>query len=109
VNLDTDALPAELGPGPALAVYRIVQEALTNVLKHAQATRADVRVAATGDDVEVEVADDGRGVLVRRHQGHGLIGMRERAMLYGGTLEAGHGSNGGFTVRVRFPVKGHPE
>jgi signal transduction histidine kinase len=109
VNLDTDALPSELGPGPALAVYRIVQEALTNVLKHAQATRADVRVAATGDDVEVEVADDGRGVLVRRHQGHGLIGMRERAMLYGGTLEAGHGSNGGFTVRVRFPVKGHPE
>lgn len=109
VNLDTDALPAGLGPGPALAVYRIVQEALTNVLRHAQATRADVRVAATGDEVEVEVADDGRGVLMRRRQGHGLIGMRERAMLYGGTLEAGHGSNGGFTVRVRFPVKGHSE
>ncbi|HET8527946.1 MAG TPA: sensor histidine kinase [Gaiellaceae bacterium] len=106
VNLHTDSLPPELGPGPSLAVYRIVQEALTNVVKHAQATQADVRVAVAGDALEVEVADDGRGVPLRRRHGHGLIGMRERATLYGGTLEAGRRSDGGFTIRARFPLNG---
>jgi signal transduction histidine kinase len=106
VNIDIAGLPTHLAPGPSLAVYRIVQEALTNVLKHADATRADVRVAATGDALEVEVADDGRGGSLRRRHGHGLIGMRERATLYGGTLEAGRRSDGGFTVRARFPIDG---
>jgi signal transduction histidine kinase len=106
VNLETDAHAAHLAPGPSLAAYRIVQEALTNVLKHAQATRADVRVAVEGDALEVEVVDDGRGLRLRRRRGHGLIGMHERAMLYGGTLEAGRRADGGFTVRARFPLGG---
>ena len=108
VHLDAGPLPAELPPGPSLAVYRIVQEALTNVLKHADATRADVRVELVGDALEVEVADDGRGVALRRRKGHGLIGMRERATLYGGTLEAGRRADGGFTVRARFPLGSRP-
>ncbi len=106
VHLEADARAARLAPGPSLAAYRIVQEALTNVLKHARATRADVRVAVAGDALEVEVADDGRGVALRRRRGHGLIGMRERALLYGGTLEAGRRGDGGFTVRARFPLGG---
>lgn len=105
VNLDTDDLPAELAPGPSLAIYRIVQEALTNVVKHAGATRADVRVAVVGDNLEVEVADDGQGTALRRRRGHGLIGMRERVTLYGGTFEAARRSDGGFTVRAQFPLE----
>jgi signal transduction histidine kinase len=106
VSLDTDDRAAHLAPGPSLAAYRIVQEALTNVLKHARATRADVRVGIAGDSLEVEVVDDGRGPALRRRRGHGLIGMHERVTLYGGTLEAGRRAGGGFTVRARFPLGG---
>jgi signal transduction histidine kinase len=99
-----DDLPAGVG----LGVYRIVQEALTNSLKHAgQGTRAVVRVVRTADLVELEVTDDGRRTvrsLVGVDGGNGLIGMRERALVFGGTLEAGPGPNGGWQVLARLPL-----
>ncbi|MFI9008562.1 sensor histidine kinase [Actinosynnema sp. NPDC053489] len=101
---DLSALPAGLG----LGVYRIVQEALTNTLKHAGAgATATVRVAQAGDRVEVEVADDGFGTphdLVAVSGGNGLIGMRERAGVLGGTLEAGPNPGGGWRVRAVLPL-----
>lgn len=95
----------ELAPGLSLSVYRIVQEALTNVLKHASATRAWVRISETRGEVVVEVRDDGDGAgTVPAAGGHGLVGMRERAALFGGTLEAGvESGQGGFLVRARLP------
>ncbi|NUT52198.1 MAG: sensor histidine kinase [Saccharothrix sp.] len=101
---DLDALPAGLG----LGVYRIVQEALTNTLKHAgSGASATVRVTREGDQVEVEVADDGFGTphdLVAVSGGNGLIGMRERAGVLGGTLEAGPNPGGGWRVRAVLPL-----
>jgi signal transduction histidine kinase len=89
-------------PGVDLAAYRIVQEALTNVIKHAGAARVDVCVRYEPHAVHLEVADDGRGaaaaLVAGVGGGHGLIGMRERAALYGGTLEAGARPGGGFRV-----------
>ncbi|MDU0293191.1 sensor histidine kinase [Saccharothrix longispora] len=101
---DLSALPAGLG----LGVYRIVQEALTNTLKHAgSGASATVRVAQAGDHVDVEVADDGFGTphdLVAVSGGNGLIGMRERAGVLGGTLEAGPNPGGGWRVRAVLPL-----
>ena len=103
-----DALRA-LPAGLDLAVYRIVQEALTNVRRHAAAARVGVRLTYGEDEITVEVLDDGSGVtagspLAHTGGGHGLIGMRERAALYGGTLEAGAQTDGGFAVRAVLPV-----
>ncbi len=96
------ALPA----GVELAGYRIVQEALTNVLKHADAHRADVAVRYGPDAVELEVADDGQAVIAnRRNEGHGVVGMRERAAIYGGQFRAGPAPAGGYAVHVRLPVE----
>ncbi|OLF04565.1 two-component sensor histidine kinase [Actinophytocola xinjiangensis] len=99
-----DDLPAGIG----LGIYRIVQEALTNSLKHAgQGTHARVRVVRTADHVELDVSDDGRHAirtLLGVAGGNGLIGMRERALVFGGTLEAGPGPGGGWQVRARLPL-----
>lgn len=99
-----DDLPAGVG----LGVYRIVQEALTNSLKHAgQGTRAEVRVVRTADQVELDITDDGRQTirtLLGVAGGNGLIGMRERALVFGGSLEAGPGSGGGWHVHARLPL-----
>jgi signal transduction histidine kinase len=87
--------------GADLAAYRIVQEALTNVLKHAGTASVDVLVCYGADTVHLEVVDDGRGAASRGADGgagHGLVGMRERAALYGGTLEVGPRPGGGFRV-----------
>jgi signal transduction histidine kinase len=87
--------------GADLAAYRIVQEALTNVLKHAGTASVDVLVCYGPDTVHLEVVDDGRGAASRGADGgagHGLVGMRERAALYGGTLEVGPRPGGGFRV-----------
>ena len=104
VHGDRDGIPA----GVDLAAYRIVQEALTNVLKHATASHAVVRVGYRPDAIEVEVLDDGHGPLGAGHDGtgtgQGLIGMRERASLYGGVVEARPRAEGGFAVRARLPV-----
>jgi signal transduction histidine kinase len=96
----------ELGDLPAgldLSAYRIVQEALTNAIKHAGASAAEVRVRRTADEVELEVVDDGRGPS-GNGRGQGLIGMRERASLLGGEVEAGPKPGGGFRVRATLPL-----
>jgi signal transduction histidine kinase len=95
-------LPAALD----LSVYRIVQEAITNVLKHANATRLEVVVDHQPDAILLTISDNGRGATdkVGQSTGHGLIGMRERVALFGGELGAGSSSLGGFTVRARLPI-----
>ena len=95
-------LPAALD----LSAYRIVQEALTNVLKHAHATRAEVLIDYEPNAVALTVTDNGNGAdpAVAGSSGHGLIGMRERVELFGGELGAGPSSLGGFTVRARLPI-----
>jgi signal transduction histidine kinase len=90
-----------------VSAYRIVQEALTNTLKHAEASRADVHVRYWPGELEVEIIDDGRGATASPGTspgGLGLIGMRERAALNGGQLNAGPASGGGFAVRVKLPT-----
>jgi len=86
-------------------VYRIVQEALTNVIKHARARRTDVRVRYALDALELSVVDDGEGEAAGQPPGHGLVGMRERVALFGGTLEAGAAGGGrGYAVRAVLPL-----
>src|SRR6266540_247468 len=103
VELRIQGEPGVLPPDVALCAYRIVQEALTNVLKHAGPATASVVVRYGCDALELEVADDGRGAL-DSDPGHGLAGMRERIALYGGELAAGTRNGGGFVVRARIPV-----
>ncbi|MBA3530182.1 MAG: sensor histidine kinase [Propionibacteriaceae bacterium] len=104
VSLLVEGEPRQLPAGLDLAVYRIVQEALTNVRRHAAASTASVVLRYGSDDVELEVRDDGAGVPSSPEVagGHGLIGMRERAALYGGHLETVSGN--GYTVRAVLPV-----
>jgi signal transduction histidine kinase len=95
-----------LSPGVDLAAYRIIQEALTNTLKHARASTARVRLAYRDHELEVQVEDDGRGPAVEQaNDGHGLLGMRERVGLYGGTLHVGIRPGGGYLVRARIPIE----
>lgn len=107
VDLDVQGSTETAPPGVDLAAYRIVQEGLTNVLKHA--TRGRARVHIRGDAAEVEVAVENDGAPGRTSNGtgtgHGLIGMRERVNLYGGTFEAGPRPDGGFSVRARLPFE----
>jgi signal transduction histidine kinase len=107
VDLRVDGESPDLSPGIELSVYRIVQEALTNTLKHAGPARAEVRIRYTADGVEVEVRDDGRGAAVAsvNGSGHGIVGMRERVALFGGELELGPRVGGGFRVSARLPVR----
>ncbi|MEV6375546.1 sensor histidine kinase [Micromonospora musae] len=106
VTLRVDGDPVVVEEGVALAIYRIVQEALTNALKHAGAATAEVRIGYDGAAVVVEVTDDGRGPgLGSPGVGHGLVGMRERVGLYGGVLQAGARTGGGFRVHARIPVE----
>jgi signal transduction histidine kinase len=94
----------ELPPGVDLTAFRIVQEALTNVLKHAGPAKASVLVAYEPEALRLEIVDDGRGVNGRASGGgHGLLGMRERVGVYGGAFEAGPRAGGGFKVAVRLP------
>jgi signal transduction histidine kinase len=105
VELKIEGKARPLPTGVDLSAYRIVQEALTNTLKHARPAHARVTVRYRNDDVELEVVDDGRGNENGLHAGHGIAGMRERVRLYGGTLETGHRDGGGFTVRARLPAR----
>ena len=90
-----------------LSAYRIVQESLTNVVKHAgPGARTCVRLTNDGSSLLVEVTDDGSGGTVLPGAGHGVLGMRERALLLGGTLDVGRGTDGGFGVRARLPLEG---
>jgi signal transduction histidine kinase len=98
--------PEPLPPGVNVSAYRIIQEALTNTLRHARATRAEVLVRYGPGELEVEVCDDGRAVVAQggATEGHGLVGMQERASLLGGTLEAGPLPRGGYRVHARLPI-----
>jgi signal transduction histidine kinase len=99
----------DLPPGVELAAYRIVQEALTNALRHARAQRATVRVSVDAGRLRVVVSDDGAGQNGgRRSGGHGLVGMRERVAVYGGSLEIGPGAGGGFRVDASIPLDEDP-
>jgi signal transduction histidine kinase len=109
VELSVHGERAELPPGVDLSAYRVVQEALTNTVKHSGARRASVSVTYGEDELELCVADDGAGSpdgpAPVPSGGHGLVGMRERVTLYGGELHAGARDGGGFEVRARFPLR----
>lgn len=109
VDVRTDGQPRELPDGVDLAAYRIVQEALTNVTRHAGPATAAVLVRYGEHDLYVQVDDDGRGdhETVAGH-GTGIVGMRERAETLGGELQAGPGPDGGFRVRARLPLDTTP-
>jgi signal transduction histidine kinase len=109
VKLRVEGTPSPLPAGVDLSAYRIVQEALTNVVKHAGTARAQVTIRYRDRDLTVEVTDDGRGVGAvagdgRVGTGHGLIGMRERVAAFGGDLEVGPRPGGGFRVAARLPL-----
>jgi signal transduction histidine kinase len=111
VTLTTDGGPRRLAPAADLSAYRIVQEALTNVLRHAGPARAEVAVRYLDDGLTIAIVDDGRGASARLNSnqlpgaGHGLVGMRERVALFGGELRAGPRLGGGFEVRARIPFE----
>ncbi len=107
VRLVTSGDFSDVGSLVDLSAYRIVQEALTNVLRHAGRPTVDVRIARDGDVLSVEVADDGTSGA-RGTEGHGIAGMRERATALGGTFEAGPAAGGGWHVVARLPVAGRP-
>jgi signal transduction histidine kinase len=104
VELHIEGRQVALPPGVAVSAYRIVQEALTNVLKHAGPAHARVIVRYASRELELEIADDGRGPGEAGDAGHGLVGMRERVALYDGELDAGARNGGGFVVRARLPL-----
>jgi signal transduction histidine kinase len=110
VELRVLGSPVELPAGIDLTAYRIVQEALTNTLKHAGSPRANVTIAYEPNEIVLSVEDDGEGPrdgydLSDSGGGHGLVGMRERAALYGGIVQAGRRRGGGFAVRARLPTR----
>lgn len=104
VELRIEGEAEPLPPGVDLSAYRIVQEALTNTLKHAGPARARVKIHYGDDEVVLEVSDDGRGTGRGGGSGQGLIGMRERVALYGGVLQSGNRDDGGYLVRARLPL-----
>ncbi len=107
VTLTVAGTARPLPPGVELAAYRIIQESLTNCLKHASATHATVVVTYGHDELRVDVDDDGRNRPASDpHAGHGLTGMRERVTAYGGRLETGPGGHGGFHVEAHVPIPG---
>ncbi len=107
-GIDTDlhvhGEAVDLPPGLALSAYRITQEGLTNVIKHAHTHRAEVHLRYCTDGLELEVRDDGGGPTTTDSLGHGLVGIRERVALYGGSMTAGPTETGGFALRARLPL-----
>lgn len=113
VELHVEGEAVELPSGLEVTAYRIVQEALTNVLKHSGAAKATVSLDYRPSSLFLEVTDDGTRAPVDAAHGHGLIGIAERASLFGGTADAGPGPTGGWLVRAEFPlpgpaIQGHP-
>jgi signal transduction histidine kinase len=105
VALEVEGEPRPLPAGVDLSAYRIVQEALTNVVKHARALRTEVHVRYCADALELWVVDDGVSAAAAGPPGHGLLGMRERVALFGGTLESGARPDGrGYAVRAVLPL-----
>jgi signal transduction histidine kinase len=103
VELRVEGTPRALSPGVELAAFRVVQEALTNTLKHAGRVSSKVRLHYGEQQLDLEVVDEGTAVRPNG-VGHGLVGMRERVALYDGAIEAGPRPEGGFAVRVRLPL-----
>jgi signal transduction histidine kinase len=106
VELHIEGEPHRLPPAIDLSAYRIVQEGLTNALKHARAGHADVTVHYGPDEVQIVVRDDGEGASTGNDPGYGLAGMRERVKIYGGEMSAGSANGGGFVLRTRLPLAG---
>ena len=108
VRLHLEGERAPLPPAIDLSAYRIVQEGLTNALKYARASQADVTVRYSPDDVRIEVRDDGDGGASGDGSGFGLVGIRERVKIFGGEMTAGPAAAGGFVLSARLPVRGDP-
>lgn len=106
VDVRVHGTPAELPATLDLSAYRIVQEALTNTIKHARASRVDIDVAYGQDDLVIKVRDDGRGLAASDGRGHGLVGIGERVHIFGGTLTAGAAEHGGYVLRATLPYAG---
>jgi signal transduction histidine kinase len=104
LQVDGDAFP--LPSALDLSAYRIIQEGLTNALKHAHASRADVVIRYAPDELRIDVRDDGDGGSTGAGLGHGLVGVRERVKIYGGEMSAGSANGGGFVLTARLPVEG---
>jgi signal transduction histidine kinase len=104
VELRREGKPVELSPGLEITAYRIIQEALTNTLKHAGPARATVHVRYSPAELRLTITDDGRGDTSASRNGHGLPGMQERVALFGGRVETGSGPEGGYRVRAWLPV-----
>jgi signal transduction histidine kinase len=106
VHLHVDGDPFPLPRAIDLSAYRVVQEGLTNALKHAHASQADVTVHYLPDELELEIRDDGEGGSATDGLGHGLVGIRERVKIYGGEMSAATPTGGGFLLCTRLPVSG---
>ncbi len=106
VRLHLEGDPFPLPRAIDLSAYRIIQEGLTNALKHAQASHADVVLRYGSDELEIEIRDDGEGGATTDGLGHGLVGVRERVKIYGGELNIGTATGGGFILRTRLPLSG---
>jgi signal transduction histidine kinase len=106
VELHVDGEPVALPRGVDLSAYRIVQEGLTNALKHARATKTDVTVRYQPHELHLEIRDDGIGSTTSDGLGHGLVGIRERVKIYGGEMTAGTANGGGFILSTRLPLSG---
>jgi signal transduction histidine kinase len=104
VELRAEGDPVQLSAGLDLTAYRLLQEGLTNAIKHARASKAEVLVRFGPSALEIVVTDDGQGGSPSSGDGHGLIGMRERVSVYGGELWAGPLDVGGFQLRARLPL-----
>ena len=105
ISLTMDSVQTDRPDRVDLSTYRIVQEALTNVLKHAgPSARSEVRLGTHNHRVTIEVLDNGQGATILPGSGHGIAGMRERALLLGGSLEAGPRPGGGFRVVAHLPI-----
>ena len=104
LHLDGDRFP--LPRAIDLSAYRIIQEGLTNALKHASASHADVTVHYGSNELRIEIRDDGRGTATTDGLGHGLVGMRERVKIYGGEMTIGTSTGGGFVLNTRLPMSG---
>src|SRR6185312_14002254 len=107
VRLHVDGDPLELPRGIDISAYRIIQEGLTNALKHARATQAEVALDYAADQLGIEVSDNGHGVANSHGHGHGLIGIHERVKLYNGEMTTTSTSGNGFVLSAHLPLNGY--
>jgi signal transduction histidine kinase len=107
VRLHVEGEPSSLPRAIDLSAYRIVQEGLTNALRHANAAHVEVTLRYEPAQLRIEVRDDGRGIAAADGLGHGLVGIRERVKIYGGEMSAGNANGRGFVLSARLPLAGH--